>query len=78
MGVMKRGTRTLSIAVFGPAFLLCLAAAAQTTNVSWTRQAYGQEWQDGCDEMQGFFFSKPLPVEDCTQFLEGRRNLHAT
>jgi len=53
MGVMKRGTRTLSIAVFGPAFLLCLAAAAQTTNVSWTRQAYGQEWQDGCDEMQG-------------------------
>jgi hypothetical protein len=49
---MKRGTRTFSIAFCGPVFLLCLAAAAQTTNVSWTRQAYGQEWQDGCDEMQ--------------------------
>ena len=27
-----------------------------------------------CDQMQGFFFSKPLPVADCTRALsEGRR-----
>jgi EAL domain-containing protein (putative c-di-GMP-specific phosphodiesterase class I) len=28
----------------------------------------------GCDEMQGFYFSKPVPQADCTQMLvEGRR-----
>jgi diguanylate cyclase (GGDEF)-like protein/PAS domain S-box-containing protein len=28
----------------------------------------------GCDEMQGFYFARPLPIEDCTRALiEGRR-----
>ncbi|WP_420476563.1 EAL domain-containing protein [Noviherbaspirillum sp. ST9] len=29
----------------------------------------------GCDLMQGFYFSKPLPVEDCTAMLRNRRRL---
>ena len=29
---------------------------------------------NGCDEIQGFYFSRPLPEEECTQaLLEGRR-----
>ncbi|HEV7391961.1 MAG TPA: EAL domain-containing protein, partial [Burkholderiales bacterium] len=24
---------------------------------------------NGCDEMQGFYFSRPLPAEECTQLL---------
>jgi len=30
---------------------------------------------NGCDEMQGYFFSRPLPVDDCTQLLRGQRKL---
>ena len=29
----------------------------------------------GCDEMQGYYFSRPLPAEPCTQFLREQRNL---
>jgi EAL domain-containing protein (putative c-di-GMP-specific phosphodiesterase class I) len=25
--------------------------------------------QQGCSEMQGFYFSKPMPAEQCTEFL---------
>ena len=29
---------------------------------------------NGCDEMQGYYFSRPLPADQCTQFLrEGRK-----
>ena len=30
---------------------------------------------NGCDEMQGYYFSRPLPAESCSQFLRERRNL---
>ncbi|MBA2690083.1 MAG: EAL domain-containing protein [Burkholderiales bacterium] len=29
----------------------------------------------GCDEMQGFYFSRPLPADECTQFLRERHTL---
>jgi EAL domain-containing protein (putative c-di-GMP-specific phosphodiesterase class I) len=29
----------------------------------------------GADEIQGFFFSRPLPVEQCEPFLSGRCNV---
>jgi diguanylate cyclase (GGDEF)-like protein/PAS domain S-box-containing protein len=30
---------------------------------------------NGCDEMQGYYFSRPLPAPECTQFLRERRKL---
>ncbi|HLQ25864.1 MAG TPA: EAL domain-containing protein, partial [Acidiferrobacterales bacterium] len=30
---------------------------------------------NGCDEMQGYYFSRPLPAPECTQFLRQRRKL---
>jgi diguanylate cyclase (GGDEF)-like protein/PAS domain S-box-containing protein len=30
---------------------------------------------NGCDEMQGYYFSRPLPAPECTQFLQQRRKL---
>ena len=30
---------------------------------------------NGCDEMQGYFFSRPLPVDDCTQLLREQHKL---
>jgi EAL domain-containing protein (putative c-di-GMP-specific phosphodiesterase class I) len=30
---------------------------------------------NGCDEMQGYYFSRPMPVEDCTRMLRERRVL---
>ena len=32
----------------------------------------------GCDEMQGFYFSRPLPVEDCTRALAEDRRLQVS
>jgi EAL domain-containing protein (putative c-di-GMP-specific phosphodiesterase class I) len=29
----------------------------------------------GCDEMQGYYFSRPLPADQCTQFLREARTL---
>jgi EAL domain-containing protein (putative c-di-GMP-specific phosphodiesterase class I) len=29
----------------------------------------------GCDEMQGYYFAKPLPVQDCTAALIEHRRL---
>lgn len=29
----------------------------------------------GCDEMQGYFFSKPLPIPECTVLLESKKRL---
>ena len=31
--------------------------------------------ENSCDEMQGYFFSRPLPAAACTQFLDQRRQL---
>ena len=31
-----------------------------------------QSWQ--CDEMQGFFFSKPLPADEITKILGGKQH----
>jgi diguanylate cyclase (GGDEF)-like protein len=30
---------------------------------------------NGCDEMQGYYFSRPLPVEDCTRLFREKRKL---
>jgi len=30
---------------------------------------------NGCDEIQGFYFSRPLPAEQCTQLLRDKRKL---
>jgi PAS domain S-box-containing protein/diguanylate cyclase (GGDEF)-like protein len=31
--------------------------------------------ENGCDKVQGYYFSKPLPVDDCTRLLQARRKL---
>jgi diguanylate cyclase (GGDEF)-like protein len=33
---------------------------------------------NNCDEMQGYFFSRPMPAEQCTGFLKERRQLQLT
>ena len=30
---------------------------------------------NGCDEMQGYYFSRPLPIADCTALLRDKRKL---
>ena len=30
---------------------------------------------NGCDEMQGYYFSRPVPAEECTRFIRERRTL---
>jgi diguanylate cyclase (GGDEF)-like protein/PAS domain S-box-containing protein len=30
---------------------------------------------NGCDEMQGYYFSRPVPAEECTRLLRGKRTL---
>ena len=30
---------------------------------------------NGCDEIEGYFFSRPLPVAECTKLLREQRRL---
>jgi EAL domain-containing protein (putative c-di-GMP-specific phosphodiesterase class I) len=32
---------------------------------------------NGCDEMQGYYFSRPVPAQECTKLLRDKRALPA-
>ncbi len=43
-----------------------------------TKQQYEYLQKAGCDEYQGYYFSKPIPPEELIGFLEKNRNTHAS
>jgi EAL domain-containing protein (putative c-di-GMP-specific phosphodiesterase class I) len=57
------------------AALIALAHAAGMTVVAEgveTREQLFLLREIGADEIQGYFFSRPLPVSECEPFLRGR------
>jgi diguanylate cyclase (GGDEF)-like protein/PAS domain S-box-containing protein len=62
---------SITLAIIGLAHSLELTVVAEGVE---TAEQLAFLKANGCDEMQGFYFAKPLPAPDCTRWLaEGRR-----
>ncbi|TCS33770.1 diguanylate cyclase (GGDEF)-like protein [Paucimonas lemoignei] len=62
----------ISQAVLGVAHSLRLKVVAEGVETAEQLQLL---MDNHCDEMQGYYFSRPLPAEQCTQFLQQKQQL---
>jgi EAL domain-containing protein (putative c-di-GMP-specific phosphodiesterase class I) len=69
IGTGTDGT-TIPLAIIRLAHSLGLTVVAEGVE---TQAQYSFLKAHGCDEMQGYYFARPMPISECTQWLiEGR------